>query len=128
MSEPFTWVADVLDHVGVNVGDLPGMAAWYGAALGLVVEFEFEVPEADFTGVMMRSAEGYRIELLHRAGNVAGLQAGSPVEAALTRGYGHFALDVTDVDSTYAELVAAAASVRMPPQPSPEAGVRMAYV
>ena len=60
--------------------------------------------------------------------NVAGLQAATPVEAALTRGYGHFALDVPAVDVAYADLITAGATDRMSPRPSPEPGVRMAYV
>ena len=68
------------------------------------------------------------IELLHRTGSAAGLQAANPVDAALTRGFGHLALDVPDVDAAYTALVAAGATDRMSPRPSPEPGVRMAYV
>lgn len=117
-----------LDHVGLNVADLHAMTAWYAAAFGLEVEFEFALDQLDFRGAMLRSPEGWRIELLHRDGNVAGLQATSPVEAALTRGFGHLALDVPDVDSAYDKLLAAGATDRMSPRPSPEPGVRMAYV
>ena len=53
---------------------------------------------------------------------------GQPVEAALTRGYSHFALDVADVDASYAALIETGATDRMSPRPSPEPGVRMAYV
>jgi len=116
------------DHVGLNVADLPAMTAWYVAAFGLEVEFEFALDRVDFRGAMLRSPEGWRIELLHRVGNVAGLQAASPVEAALTRGFGHLALDVPEVDSAYDKLLAAGATDRMSPRPSPEPGVRMAYV
>jgi len=116
------------DHVGLNVGDLPAMTRWYTEALDLKVEFEFALPELGFSGAMLQSEHGYRIELLHREGNRPGLQAASPVDAALTRGYGHFALDVPDVDSAYDRLVAVGAVDRMSPRPSPEPGVRMAYV
>jgi catechol 2,3-dioxygenase-like lactoylglutathione lyase family enzyme len=116
-----------LDHVGLTVGDLDAMTRWYTRVLDLRVEFEFSLPEADFRGVMLRGG-GYRIELLHRNGNREGLQAANPVDAALVRGYGHIAFDVSDVDSSYAELVAAGATDRMSPRPSPEPGVRMAYV
>jgi lactoylglutathione lyase len=116
------------DHVGLNVGDLQAMTAWYVDALDLTVEFEFALEQFDFSGVMLRSPSGYRIELLHRAGNAEGMQAASPVEAALTRGFGHFALDVPDVDQAYASLRAAGAEDRMSPRPSPEPGIRMAYV
>lgn len=116
------------DHLGLNVADLEAMVAWYTEALDLKVEFEFALPQFAFRGAMLVSPDGYRIELLHRAGNRPGLQAGSPVEAALTRGYGHFALDVEDVDARYDALLAAGATDIMSPRPSPEPGVRMAYV
>jgi catechol 2,3-dioxygenase-like lactoylglutathione lyase family enzyme len=121
-------MAATFDHVGLNVGDLPAMIRWYCEALDLKVEFEFALPEVAFHGAMLTSQHGYRVELLHRAGNRTGMQPGSPIDAALTRGYGHFALDVADVDAAYRELIAAGASDRMSPRPSPEPGVRMAYV
>ncbi|CUR59379.1 conserved hypothetical protein [metagenome] len=117
-----------LDHVGLTVADLPAMTQWYAAALDLTVEFEFELPGVDFSGVMLRSADGWRLELLNRPGSVVGLQAANPVEAALTRGFGHVALDVPQVDPAYDALLAAGAADRMSPRPSPEPGVRMAYV
>ena len=117
-----------LDHVGLNVADLEAMTAWYVEALGLEVEFEFALDQVELCGVMLRSAAGHRIELLCRPGSVAGLQAASPVEAALTRGFGHVAFDVVDVDAAYDALVAAGATDRLSPRPSPEPGVRMAYV
>ncbi|GAB3245932.1 VOC family protein [Nocardioides dilutus] len=116
------------DHVGLNVADLPAMTRWYCSAFDLRVELEFALDHVDFSGVMLRSPDGWRLELLHRPGSVAGLQAKDPVDAALTRGFGHFALDVADVDAAYAALVTAGASDRMSPRPSPEPGVRMAYV
>ena len=117
-----------MDHVGLTVGDLPAMSRWYCGALGLAVEFEFVLEAVAFRGVMLRGAAGHRVELLHRDGSVAGLQAANPVEAALTRGFGHVAFDVPDVDAAYDALLAAGATDRMSPRPSPEPGVRMAYV
>ena len=66
--------------------------------------------------------------MLAREGSVVGMPASSPVDAAMTRGFGHLALDVADVDAEYAGLLAAGAEDRMSPRPSPEPGVRMAYV
>ena len=116
------------DHVGLTVADLPAMTRWYCDALGLEIEFQFTLDHVDFRGAMLRSPSGFRIELLHRPGSVAGLQAAHPVEAALTRGFGHVAFDVPVVDEAYDALVAAGATDRMSPRPSPEPGVRMAYV
>jgi lactoylglutathione lyase len=117
-----------LDHVGLTVADLDAMSAWYCQNLDLAIEFEFALDHVDFRGAMLRSADGWRLELLCRAGNRGGLQAANPVEAALTRGFGHVALDVPDVDAAYDALVGAGAEDRMSPRPSPEPGVRMAYV
>jgi catechol 2,3-dioxygenase-like lactoylglutathione lyase family enzyme len=117
-----------LDHVGLSVGDLHAMKAWYAEHLELEVEFEFKIDHVDLAGTMLRSEDGWRLELLHRSAGHSGLQAADPNEAALTHGFGHVALDVPDVDATYASLVAAGATDRMSPRPSPEPGVRMAYV
>ena len=116
------------DHVGLTVADLGDMTAWWCEALALEVELEFALDAVDFRGAMLLSPDGWRLELLHRVGNTAGLQAADPVEAALTRGYGHVALDVADVDTAYDALLAAGATDRMSPRPSPEPGIRMAYV
>ena len=116
------------DHVGLNVSDLPGMTRWYCDTLGMEIFFEFALDHVDFHGVMLRHPDGYHIELLHRPGATTGIQATNPVEAALTLGYSHFALDVPEVDPVYDALIAAGASDRMSPRPSPEPGVRMAFV
>jgi succinate-semialdehyde dehydrogenase/glutarate-semialdehyde dehydrogenase len=120
--------APALDHVGLNVHDLPAMTEWYAAALGLTVEFEFVLDHVAFRGVMLHSPAGFRLELLCREGSSPSMQTADPVDAALTRGYGHLALDVPDVDASHARLLAAGAADRMSPRPSPEPGVRMAYV
>ncbi len=117
-----------LDHVGINVADLPGMTKWYVAALALEVEFEFALEQFEFSGAMLRSSDGYRIELLHRVGNAAGIQVQRPLDAPLTRGLGHLALTVDDLEGTHRDLLAAGATERMPPSQSPEPGVRMAFV
>jgi lactoylglutathione lyase len=116
------------DHVGINVADLSAMTDWYVAALGLEVEFEFALERFDFSGAMLRSPQGYRVELLHRVGNTAGIQVEHPIDAALTRGLGHLALTVDDLEGTHHQLLAAGAAERMPPSQSPEPGVRIAFV
>ena len=116
------------DHVGVNVASLDEMRDWYVGALGLEVEFEFALEAFEFSGAMLRSPEGWRVELLHRVGNVAGIAVERPMDAALTRGFGHLALTVDDLEATYDRLLAAGAASRMPPSQSPEPGVRIAFV
>jgi lactoylglutathione lyase len=116
------------DHVGLTVADLRAAATWYAAALDLTEDFAFALAEFDFRGVVLRSPTGYRIELIERTGSLPGRSAANPVDAALTRGYSHFALHVDDVDATYDRLLDAGASDRMSPRPAPEPGCRMAFV
>ena len=118
----------IFDHIGLSVGDLDAAIDWYSRALDLSEDFHFDLPGFDFRAVMMIGPTGYRLELIERKGSNPGLRAGSPVDAALTRGYGHMCLDVEDVDTAYGELISVGASDRMSPRPSPEPGVRMAFV
>ena len=121
--------AAMFDHVGISVADLDAAADWYCRALDLAKEFEFGLPHLAMRGVMLLSRTGYRVELLERAGSAAaGPAPGSPDEAVLRRGYGHMCLDIPDVDAAHAALLAAGAADRMPPRPSPEPGIRMAFV
>jgi len=114
--------------VGLNVADLPGMTRWYAAALGLEVEFEFALEQFEFSGAMLRSPEGHRLELLHRVGSAAGIRVERPLDAPLTRGFGHLALTVDDLERSHRDLLAAGAAERMAPSASPEPGVRIAFV
>ena len=82
------------DHVGLTVADLDAMTRWYFDALDLEVEFESALDHVDLADAMLVSPSDYRIELLCRSGCSAGLHAANPVEAALTRGFGHVAFDV----------------------------------
>ncbi|HKT03274.1 MAG TPA: VOC family protein [Rugosimonospora sp.] len=116
------------DHVGINVRDLDAAAGWYAAAFGLSREFEVTLDAFALSIVMLRSPDGYRIELLHRPGSEPGLRAADPPAAVLTEGYGHVALAVADLDAGYARLLELGAGPVMAPRPSPEPGVRMAFV
>lgn len=116
------------DHVGLAVADLEAAIAWYCGAFELVEEFSFTIAHAQLRGTVLIHGTGFRIELLQRPGSRPGLQAPDPITAALTRGFGHLALRVDDVDATYAALIARGATDRMSPRPSPQPGSRMAYV
>ena len=78
--------------------------------------------------MLVHPTHGDRLELLHRAGSGAGLRAANPAEAALTHGFGHIAFDVEQLDETFDRLLGVGARAVMPPQQSPEPGVRMAFV
>jgi lactoylglutathione lyase len=118
-----------LDHVGLAVADLAAAAAWFCDVLGLVPELTLRVEPLDLSiEMLIHPGYGYRLELLHRPGSAAGGKPGTPAEAALRDGYGHVAFDVTDLDAAYERAVARGARPVTPPGPSPEAGVRMAFV
>jgi catechol 2,3-dioxygenase-like lactoylglutathione lyase family enzyme len=117
-----------MDHVGLSVADLDAAADFYGRALGFEPEFPFSLPFDEIRGVMMLHPAGLRLELFERPGAAAGLQGLGPREALATRGYGHFALSVTGLDGLYADLLAAGAGDVKAPGPSPEPGIRMAFV
>jgi len=120
-----------LDHVGLAVADLAAAAAWFCDVFGLVRELAIRVEALDLSiEMLIHPGFGYRVELLHRPGPgpAPGGKPATPGEAALRHGYGHVAFDVTDLDAAYERAVARGAHPVMPPGPSPEAGVRMAFV
>jgi lactoylglutathione lyase len=118
-----------LDHAGLTVADLDAATRWYGEALGYEVELRLRVDAIDLDIVMLRhTGHGDRLELLSRPGSAPGPRHAGPAEAALVEAYGHVAFDVTDLDATFGRLVALGARPVVPPGPSPEAGVRMAFV
>ena len=128
MNEHDTFAAR-LDHVGLAVADLAAAVCWFGDVFGLVPELTLRVEPLNLDiEMLVHPGYGYRLELLHRPGSQPDRKPGTPGEAALREGYGHVAFDVTDLDAAYDRAVARGARPVMPPGPSPEAGVRMAFV
>jgi lactoylglutathione lyase len=118
-----------LDHVGLNVADLVAAESWYAEAFGYEREFVARLDALELAIVMLiHPGRGDRLELLHRPGSAPGLRAPDPPAAVLTQGFGHIAFDVLGVDAAYDRLVALGARPVMTPRPSPEPGVRMAFV
>ena len=107
-------------------GWVDAAVAWYERALGFLLEFPFELPV--LRGAMLVNRAGVRIELLERQGSGGGIGGSDPDAALLTRGWGHVALEVDDLDGAYRRLVQAGASGVWEPRPSPQPGVRMAFV
>src|SRR6516162_9189128 len=103
-----------LDHAGLAVADLAAAAGWFRDVFGLVSELTLRVDAIDLDIEMLIHPEhGY---------------PATPAEAALRAGYGHVAFDVTDLDAAYQRATGKGARPVMPPCPSPEPGVRMAFV
>jgi len=116
------------DH-RLAVADLEESVAWFCDVFGLVPELTLRVDAIDLSiEMLIHPSYGYRLELLHRPGSAADRKPGTPAEAALRDGYGHVAFDVADLDAGYDRALARGARPVMPPGPSPEPGVRMAFV
>jgi glyoxylase I family protein len=117
-----------LDHVGLSVGDLDTACEFYSRAFGFARQLEFELTPHPIRGLMLRHESGMRMELFEREGSSPGVQGATPIEALATRGYGHFALAAPDIDAVFARALDAGARPVMEPGPSPEPGVRFAFV
>jgi catechol 2,3-dioxygenase-like lactoylglutathione lyase family enzyme len=116
----------MIDHTGLSVADLDAAAGFYGRAFGFAGEFAFSLGE--IRGLMLRSEDGGRLELFEHPASGGGLRAQTPLDALATRGYGHFALSAPDIDALYERALAAGAAERISPRPSPEPGVRFAFL
>jgi lactoylglutathione lyase len=117
-----------LDHAGLSVAALDAAVDFYGRAFGFESEFPFELGVDDIRGVMLRLPTGGRLELFERPGAEPGPTPASPIEALARRGYGHIAVNAPDIDALFARALAAGASERVSPRPSPEPGVRFAFL
>ena len=114
-------------HVGLTVTDLDRAREWYERALGLQLQLAFDLP-GGARGAMLRSADGARVELFEVPGSVDGLAGADPPSAMRTRGFGHVAFELENLDAGYDAIVATGGTEVWSPRPSPEPGRRMAFV
>ena len=114
-------------HVGLTVSDLERSRAFYERAFGLELALAFELP-GGARGAMLHTPAGARVELFEVADSVDGLSDADPPTAMRTRGYGHLAFELSDLDAGYATATEAGAVEIWSPRPSPEPGRRMAFV
>jgi catechol 2,3-dioxygenase-like lactoylglutathione lyase family enzyme len=117
-----------VDHVGLSVGDLDAAREFYSRAFGFTPQVEFELTPHPIRGLMMRHDSGMRLELFQHEHSVLGLQSLTPIEAHATRGYNHFALAAPDIDAVFTAALEAGAASVIEPSPSPEPGVRFAFL
>lgn len=117
-----------VDHIGLSVGDLDAQRDWYRAAFGFEASDPFEIAPLGLRGVFVLGPDGIAIELLERRGSTHRAPATSPPDELLAQGWGHVCFRVDDVDATFEALVEAGAVPVSPPGPSPQPGVRFAYL
>ena len=116
------------DHVGLSVRDLDAAEEFYARAFGFSRQLEFDLAPHPIRGVMLAHPGGFRLELFEHGASAPGLQGLTPIEAHATRGYGHFALAAPDIDALFAGARGAGARAIIEPSPSPEPGVRFAFL
>ncbi len=115
------------DHVGLCVAELDAAQAFYERAFGFRLQLAFSLP-GEIRGAMMTHDSGMRFELFERPGSRPGIHDQMPDEALATRGYGHFALKAPEINSVFQRAVAEGARPMIAPRPSPEPGVRFAFL
>ena len=115
-------------HVSLSVADLDASQSWYEHVLGLdeVVE-RFALAEPPVRTVVLRAPNGLRLELIERAGCRPQTFA-DPLDAAQTQGYGHWALEVDDLDAAFALLSTPPGQPVSSPARAVRPGDRFAYV
>jgi catechol 2,3-dioxygenase-like lactoylglutathione lyase family enzyme len=117
------------DHVGVSVADLGVEQRWYQQTLGFdkVVE-HFELGQPPVRTVILQHPNGTRIELIERKGSTRARAFSDPLDATSAQGYGHWALEVNDLDKVFAALSTGGGAAVWPPAPAVRPGARFAYV
>jgi catechol 2,3-dioxygenase-like lactoylglutathione lyase family enzyme len=115
-------------HVSLAVADLDAEQRWYQQVLGLDEVLERVVlPDPPVRTVVLRAGNGLQVELIERAG-FRPQTFSDPLDAAQTQGYGHWAVEVEDLDAAFALLSAAPGQAVSPPAPAVQPGARFAYV
>jgi lactoylglutathione lyase len=121
-------VPAAIDHVGLSVADLEAAEAFYTTAFGFARQLTFELSPHPIRGVMLTHPSGSRLELFEHSESVPRVLASGPIEAHATRGYSHFAVAAPDIDEAFATALAVGATAVIEPRPSPEPGVRFAFL
>jgi catechol 2,3-dioxygenase-like lactoylglutathione lyase family enzyme len=117
------------DHIGLSVADLDAAVHFYQHGFSLREEVRFAVEAHAMTAVILRSPQGWAIELLHRPDSArAGCARPDPDSAVLDRGYGHFCLRVDDIDAVFGRLLGLGATEVVAPRVSPHPAIRFSYV
>jgi catechol 2,3-dioxygenase-like lactoylglutathione lyase family enzyme len=117
------------DHVSISVADLDAQVAWYQRALGFAEVVErYELTEPPVRTAILQAAPGIRIELIERVESERTGEYSDPLDMTRSQGYGHWAVDVDDLDAAFAWLIDAGATEVWPPADAVAPGARFGYV
>jgi len=117
-----------VDHVGLSVGDLEGMARWYSLALDAVEDYRVERPQIGMRAIVLVDASGFRFVVLHREASAASHGPETVAESLLRHGLGHVAVGVADVAEAFQRLVGIGATPVLEPGPGSQPGMVIAFV
>src|SRR5580704_1693561 len=116
-------------HVSLSVADLDSQEAWYKRTLGFTEVVErLEMSEPPVRTVVLKAPNGVRVELIQRAGSSRRNDFGDPLDTSRGQGYGHWAVEVDDVEDAFARIVVLDGQPIWPPADAVEPGARFAYV
>ena len=118
-----------LDHVGIDVHDLPAQIDFYRRAFDLEILVEGDVPEYNFRAALLVSPTGWHLELFKRDGAAPRPVPDDPDAQHNVLGLGHVCFAVDDLEAGLDRLVSLGAAMRLPPIPYP--GIpdwRLAYL
>jgi catechol 2,3-dioxygenase-like lactoylglutathione lyase family enzyme len=116
-------------HVSLSVANLDTQKSWYQQTLGFtdLVE-EFQLPDPPVRTAVLQTPNGTRVELIEHAESTRDKTYADPLETTRAQGYGHWALEVGDLDATFTHLTANGAEPIWPPADAVAPGARFAYV
>ena len=117
-----------LDHVGIDVKDLPAQIDFYRRAFDLKVELQGDVPEYNFSAAMLVSQSGWHLELFKRDGAAPRPVPDDPDGQHNVLGLSHVCFAVHDRGKPRSACVA---RCRPAPSPVPYPGTpewRLAYL
>jgi glyoxylase I family protein len=108
-----------IDHVGIDVADLPAGIGFYRRAFDLTVGLQGELPEYTFAAAMLTRPDGWHIELFKRDGAAPRPVPDDADHQHDVLGIGHVCLAADDVDAAYDRLVSMGVATHLPPMPYP---------
>jgi lactoylglutathione lyase len=101
---------------------------FYADVLGFdIVEDRFEFAEHELRGLVLRNAQGTRVELFCRENSVP-TGPHHQLDSTKVQGWFQFALTVPDIEATFAAVVAAGAVPSLPPSTAPDGISKVAFV
>lgn len=116
------------NHLGLSVANVDAQVAFYSAAFGLREEFRFRIEEEGIDAVILRSPDGWGIEIMSRPDSTPRARYDSPNTNLRSQGYGHFCLRVDDIHAVHERLLTLGASTITAPGPAPHPAITFSYL